>query len=586
MLDIIFKLNGECLATSCDNLLQAASFPPGLACLNGYMTATPSYWYSNGFTHYITSCPVDNCNLAHWYEKILPEPFPDSHLQCKQNWKGTACGECNDGKHFIKYDTTKCVSRKECLIKSSKYSLLILFGISFLYWIVMISFIFILLHFRFDIKAGYAYGIIFYYSVLQHIVLVFNEIVQTENCGFSNDEHYYQCFSVQTSHEFLKQHLLPFLSAIGILKPPFMRYMRLCPESLEMIDHIFLSYIHPVIVIPIVILLFISTRKFVIVAREIGRFINSTTICLLILLSYSSVSYTSLQLLRPLPYYKFKPGALGSGVIHGWKSYWSPAKSYFEGHHKYYVIVAIVCELVIGIGLPAFLLLQRYLMRHLNFNFNGIRLILDQLQGSYKRDCYWFAAYYMICRQILYSVDVLIVFEGYLWTNHISVKLVVMLVISIIILVVHLWFQPYNATEELKTQNLNLLDSAILFTLVMLLVCSLDGRSYGVTVVFWILPLIFLLNYLTYLTKLKHVFALCSICGIIIGACLLVFLSSKSRFYYLNLVAILCFLALLSTLVMYITVMLRKCFYARYCHHEDPPGNNAQDIDVSVESDI
>ena len=151
---------------------------------------------------------------------------------------------------------------------------------------------------------------------------------------------------------------------------------------------------------------------------------------------------------------------------------------------------------------------------------------------------------------------------------------------------IHLWFQPYNATEQLRTQNLNLLDSAILFTLVILLVCSLDGRSYGVTVVFWILPLLFLLNYLTYLTKLKYVFTLCSICGVIIVACLLVFLSSKSRFYYLNLVSIiLCFLASLCTLVMYITVMLKKCVYAKYCHHEDPQGNNAQDIDVSIESD-
>ena len=69
--------------------------------------------------------------------------------------------------------------KDDCSNKSSKYSLLIFFGISFLYWVVMIFFIFILLHFRFDIKTGYAYGIIFYYcnSVLQHIVLVFNEIV-------------------------------------------------------------------------------------------------------------------------------------------------------------------------------------------------------------------------------------------------------------------------------------------------------------------------------------------------------------------------------------------------------------------------
>ena len=58
-----------------------------------------------------------------------------------------------------------------------------------------------------------------------------------------------------------------------------------------------------------------------------------------------------------------------------------------------------------------------------------------------------------------------------------------------------------------RNQKLNLLDSAILSTLVyvMLLVCSLDGRSYGVTVIFWILPLIFLFNYLTYSTKLKHI---------------------------------------------------------------------------------
>ena len=72
----------------------------------------------------------------------------------------------------------------------------------------------------------------------------------------------------------------------------------------------------------------------------------------------------------------YRPFYLGSGVIHGWKSYWSPGKLYFEECHKLYVIVAILCELVIGIGLPTFLLLQRYIIRHLNFNFNSIILIL------------------------------------------------------------------------------------------------------------------------------------------------------------------------------------------------------------------
>ena len=192
-----------CLQTSCNNLLQTASFPPGLACPDGYITAVPSYWYDNGFKSYVSSCPPDNCNLNNWYTKILPEPFPNQNLQCNGNWKGFACGECNHSANFaIKYDTPECVPVSECLLHASvTYSLLILFAVSFFYWIVMIFFIFVLLHFKFfNVKAGYGYGIIFYYSVLEHNVVVFNEIVLTENCGLSNDEHYYQCVSIQTEH--------------------------------------------------------------------------------------------------------------------------------------------------------------------------------------------------------------------------------------------------------------------------------------------------------------------------------------------------------------------------------------------------
>ena len=580
-----YIVNKMCLPVSCDNLLQAVNFPPGLACPNGYMTAVPSYWYENGFKSYITSCPADNCNLSNWYTKLLLEPFPDQNLQCNGNRRGFACGECN-ADYAIKYGTTECVPVHECHLHTSKsmtYSLLILFGVSLAYWIVIISFIFVLLHFKyFNVKAGYGYGIIFYYSVLEQIVVVFNEIVHTENCGFSNDEHYNQCVSAQTNHHVLKQHLLPFLSAIGILKPPFMQYMHLCLDKSEMIDHIFLLYIHPVIVMLIVTVLFISYRNCAIVARAVGRFINSATICLLILLSYSSVSHTSLQLLRPLPYFEFS-SANGTSEVKGWKSHWSPANPYFSGRHKYYFTVAILCELVIGIGLPVFLLLQRRLTRY--FNFNRIKLIIDQLQGCYRNECYWFAAYYLICRQIIYWVDILIVFEVCLWTDHISVKLVAMLIICIFILAIHLWFKPYKTAEELETRNLNLLDSAILLTLVILLVCSLDGRSYGITVVFWILPLIFLFNYLTYSTKLKHIFALSSICVVITLASILVFVPPKTQFYYLNFVSILCLLTSICLLIMYVMVMI-KLACTKYWHRKDPPENPAQIIDYSIESDF
>ena len=199
-----YNLSGTCLPTSCDNLFQTASFPPGLSCPNGYITAVPSYWYDNGFKSYISSCPSDNCNLNYWYTKILLDPFPRKNLQCNDNWKGFACGECNyNANYSIKYDTPECVSVSECLLHTSvTHSLLILFAVSFFYWIAMISFIFVLLHFKFfNVKAGYGYGIIFYYSVLEHIVVVFNEIVQTEIVGF-------QMMNIITSVFLFKLHTM------------------------------------------------------------------------------------------------------------------------------------------------------------------------------------------------------------------------------------------------------------------------------------------------------------------------------------------------------------------------------------------
>ena len=82
------------------------------------------------------------------------ERFPDRDLQCHSPWGDLACGECKyRAGYAIKYDTTECVPIDTCLTTSMTYSLLILFGVSFFYWIVVISFIFVLLHFKFDITA-------------------------------------------------------------------------------------------------------------------------------------------------------------------------------------------------------------------------------------------------------------------------------------------------------------------------------------------------------------------------------------------------------------------------------------------------
>ena len=112
-------------------------------------------------------------------------------------------------------------------------------------------------------------------------------------------------------------------------------------------------------------------------------------ICLLILLSYTSLASTSLQLLRPLRFTD----------VDQVYTYASPHIRYFHGCHAIYGIVAVICELVVGIALPLLLLLEPLLSRKINFI--KIKPLLDQFQGCYKDKYHWMAANYLIRHQVI-----------------------------------------------------------------------------------------------------------------------------------------------------------------------------------------
>ena len=101
-------------------------------------------------------------------------------------------------------------------------------------------------------------------------------------------------------------------------------------------------------------------------------------------ISYSSISYTSVQLFRLLPIYKrdFEGGCY---TLSEWYSYLSPSVKYFHDYHLICSLIAVVCELVVGIGFPFILLLQPSLTRYWNINFISIKPVIDQLQGCYKK---------------------------------------------------------------------------------------------------------------------------------------------------------------------------------------------------------
>ena len=112
-------------------------------------------------------------------------------------------------------------------------------------------------------------------------------------------------------------------------------------------------------------------------------------ICFLLLLSYTSVATTSLLLLRSLTF----------DNVDKVYTYLSPDIEYCHGRHLPYFLTAILCVLVIVIGLPLLLLLEPFF--NSNINFIKIKPLLDHFQGCYKDTYRRFAAYYMVCRLVI-----------------------------------------------------------------------------------------------------------------------------------------------------------------------------------------
>ena len=419
--------------------------PDIVQCTEQYAEIKIGYWVGflrekryNVYTSAI--CPTDYCNFKSRKETslgyyCLPR---QSDNQCNLHRTGVACGECKSG-YTLAYDSPDCINTDKC---SAGMTILVIV-LTILYWIAIVAVVFGLMYFQFQISSGYAYGIIYYYSIVDILL------------GSNISEDVFQFVAV--------------LSSFAKLTPQL--FGRLClVEGLSGIDQQFIHYSHALavslILLVIVLLARYSPRFAVFVRRCI-----ICIICLLLLLSYTSLASTSLQLLRPLTF----------NDVDEVCTYSSPRIKYFTGRHLVYAIVAILCEVIIVIGLPLFLLLEPVLGRR--FNFVKIKPLLDQFQGCYKDKYRYFAVYYLLCRQVI----ILIVYVG---NGDYYNKLYYLQTACIIIAMIHGWVQPY------KKKLVNGLDGAILLTLVLVVNLNtfsfLSSVSSELSVVLIILPLLLL----------------------------------------------------------------------------------------------
>ena len=315
------------------------------------------------------------------------------NAQCNDHRVGRACGEYSSG-YTLSYDSTDCISIDQC---DTGWTVLVI-TLTCLYWIAIVAGVFSLMYFRSQISLGYLYGLIYYYSMVG-ILLNNNPYVSDGAFWFAS-----------------------ILSSSAQLTPQFLGKLYLV-KGLIGIDQLFIHYSHAVGVSLLLLLIVIVVRY----SARISLFVSHCiirVICLLILLSYTSIASTSLQLLLPLKFNDVKE----------WYTYSSPSIQCFHGRHIIYGVLAVICELVLGIGLPLLLLFEPVLNKKLNFI--KIKPLLDQLQGCYKDKYRWFAAYYLICRQVIFLIV-------YIFNSDYSNMLFYLQAACVVIVIIHIWFQPY-----------------------------------------------------------------------------------------------------------------------------------------------
>ena len=422
-----------------------------ISCSGSSSTIKKGYWFGsvNGEPT-VSVCPINYCNFtccgtSNGYYQL--SPVRDN--QCRSHRTGTACGSCTDG-YTLSFDSTECINTDNCT--TGQTILVILLTVT--YWIIMVTLVFAMMYYK--VEIGYLYSITYYYSIV--------DILLSQN--------------LQTSRGLYV--IVSIISSFSKIIPQFLGELCLT-TGMSGIDQQFIHYIHPSAVILILVIIIVLAKR----SRRISTIISRGiihVICLLLLLSYTSIASTSLLLLGLLQFHD----------INEVYTYLSPDIKYFNGRHLAYGIVALVCTASIVIGLPLLLMLEPFLNHKLNFV--KIKPLLDQFQGCYKDKYRCFAGFYMICRLLVITIIIINSFNTFI-ADYLLISA------CLLIALIHLMFKPYN------NKTLNKLDGMILQTIVLVAALPLldDGfdSAFVTTIAFVLvfLPLIIFIITTLYLHK-------------------------------------------------------------------------------------
>ena len=408
-------------------------------CFGSSSTIKRGYWFGSVTGKpTVTFCPINYCNFtccetSNGYYHLSPVRVN----QCRSHRSGTACGSCTDG-YTLSFDSTECVNVDSCTAGQTVLVILL----TVIYWIVMVTLVFAMMYYK--VPIGYLYSITYYYSIA--------DILLSQNLYAS--QGLYLTISI--------------MSSFSKITPQFLGELCLT-AGMRGIDQQFIHYIHPLALIMILITISLLART----SRRISAIISRGiihVICLLLLLSYTSIASTSLLLMRPLMFH---------GVDKVYTSL-SPDNEYFHGRHLAYGIVALICTVTIVVGLPLLLILEPFLNHKINFT--KIKPLLDQFQGCYKDKFRCFAGYYMICRLVIITIVIANssndLVAGYL-----------LIVACGVIALIHVTAKPYN--NEIVNKFDGVILQLIIFITALPLLDDFDSPlATSITFVLVLLPLL------------------------------------------------------------------------------------------------
>ena len=340
-----------------------------------YAIETPcvkrGYWYgqindNQPVYHY---CHSDSCRVytenetCEDYRGYVKLPSVNSEL-CANKLTGPLCSECDDG-HSLSYDGYKCV---KC---DGPHKLgLILFILLECLAIVLIVLVFLKLNFR--VSTSSFYGFLYFYSILKLLLWI----------------------PLPTGLD----AIIGAIVGVTSLDFQLLQYTEMCFSDFRAIHYEALHYVYP---ITVMIMIFTVIKIDQSGWRRSQFFTGESSIqalCIILLIIYTSVSETSLNIILPLQYHS------PNGDHLYWYVHADPGLRYMDPrHHLPFWLLAVSVQLLLVLPFSLLMFFAPWVMRCINLS--KIKPILDEYQNCFHDNHRWYAGVYLLARQVMYLIS-------------------------------------------------------------------------------------------------------------------------------------------------------------------------------------